>query len=139
MHNYILVFMLHKVIKINKMMRFSFPIGSRWKKIDVEWKDKSHVGPQRKEKHVVDLIKMVKKTMGPQRGQKARKEKNFCIIPYLLHWWIRVVGPQRGQKYERGQKTCSFIAQTFFWGGRFFLIHCTTNTLNNKINSINKS
>jgi hypothetical protein len=50
------------------------------KKIDVEQKDK--VGPQRKEKHVVDLIRMVKKTMGPQKGQKNKKGKE------LLHYTI---------------------------------------------------
>jgi hypothetical protein len=55
----------------------------RGKRIDVQQRDKSHVGSQKKEKHVkhvVDLIKMVKKTMGPQRGQKTRKEKNFCSL-----------------------------------------------------------
>jgi hypothetical protein len=33
------------------------------------------VGPQKKEKHVVDLIKMVKKKLGSQRGQKNNKGK----------------------------------------------------------------
>jgi hypothetical protein len=53
-----------------------------------EQREKSHVGPQRKEKHiVVDLIKMVKKSMGSQRGQENKKGKyNFCIVPYLLCW-----------------------------------------------------
>jgi hypothetical protein len=51
------------------MMRFFAPIGFGWKKINVEQRDKSHVGPQRKEKHiVVALIKMVNKTMGSQKG-----------------------------------------------------------------------
>jgi hypothetical protein len=31
--------------------------------------------PQRKEKHVVDLIKIVKKIVGSQRGQKSNKGK----------------------------------------------------------------
>jgi len=44
------------------------PFG--WKKIDVKQRDKSHVSPQRTEKHVVDLVKMVKKTVGPQRDKK---------------------------------------------------------------------
>jgi hypothetical protein len=62
-------------------------VGSqRGKKIDVQQRDKSHVGSQRKEKHVVHLIKMVKKTMGPQRRKKIRKEENFCTVSYLLHW-----------------------------------------------------
>jgi len=62
------------------MMRFFSPIGSGWKKIDVEQKDKSHVGPRRKEKHVVDLIKMVKKTMGPTKGpKKQERERTFAL------------------------------------------------------------
>jgi hypothetical protein len=62
-------------------MRFFSPIGSRWKKINVEQRDKSHVGPQRKEKHiVVDLMKMAKKTMGPQRGQKNKKGQKICYF-----------------------------------------------------------
>jgi hypothetical protein len=56
-------------------MKFISPIGFRWKKLDVEQKDKSHASPQRKEKHVVDLIKMVKKIVSPQRGQKNNKGK----------------------------------------------------------------
>ncbi len=40
------------------------------------------MGPQKKEKHVVDLIKMVKKIVGPQRGQKMKEDKFF--VP-LLH------------------------------------------------------
>ncbi len=77
--------MLHKAIQ-KKMMSF-FPIGSRWKKIDVKQKDKTHVDPLRKEKHVVDLIKMVKKLVSPQRGQKIRKDLFFVhyiiIIPMV--------------------------------------------------------
>jgi hypothetical protein len=46
-----------------------------WKKIDVKQRDKSHVGPQRTEKHVVDLVKMVKKTVSPQRGKKIDVEQ----------------------------------------------------------------
>ncbi len=57
-------------------MRFFSPIGFGWKKKNVEQKDKSHVGPHRKEKHIViDLIKMVKKIVGPQIGQKNKKRK----------------------------------------------------------------
>jgi hypothetical protein len=33
------------------------------------------VGPPKKEKHVVDLIKMVKNIVGPQRGQENNKGK----------------------------------------------------------------
>jgi hypothetical protein len=62
--------MLHKAIpKINNWRDF-FPIGSGWKKIDFEQRDKSHVGPERKEKHVVDLIKMVKRSVSLEKGQK---------------------------------------------------------------------
>jgi len=54
----------------------------RGKRIDVQQRGKSHVGSQMKEKHVVDLIKMVKKTVGPQRVQKNKKGKELlhCII-----------------------------------------------------------
>jgi hypothetical protein len=41
---YILVSMLHRTIKKKKqMMRCFSPIGIRWKKSDVEQKDRSHV------------------------------------------------------------------------------------------------
>jgi hypothetical protein len=95
------------------MMRFFSPIGSGWKKIDVKQKDKSHVGPQRKKKHVVDLIKMVKKIMGPQRGQKSKKGKeplHYTIFTPLVN---KSSGSTKRSKNKRGQKTCSFITQTF--------------------------
>lgn len=40
------------------------------------------MGPQRGKKKVVDLIKMVKKSVGPQRGQKSKKgnELLHCTI-----------------------------------------------------------
>jgi hypothetical protein len=47
-----------------------FPIGFGWKKIDVKQRDKSHVGPQRKEKYVVDLIKMVRKLWVHKEARK---------------------------------------------------------------------
>jgi hypothetical protein len=59
-------------------MMSSFPIGFGWKKIDVKQGDKSHVDPLRKEKHVFDLIKMVKKIVSPHKGQKTRKEFSFA-------------------------------------------------------------
>jgi len=96
-------------------MRFFSPIGFKWKKVNVEKRERSHVGPQRKEKHiVVVLIKMAKKTMGPQRGKKRKKEKNFCTISYLLHWSIRAMGPLTSQQNKRGQKICYFVAKTSF-------------------------
>ncbi len=58
--------MLHKAIQKYIHDEF-FPHGSGWKKIDVKQKDKSHVDPLRKEKHVIDSIKMLKKIVNPQR------------------------------------------------------------------------
>ncbi len=37
----------------------------RGKRIDVEQRDRSHVGPPKKEKHLVNLIKVVKKIVCP--------------------------------------------------------------------------
>jgi hypothetical protein len=51
-------------------MKFISPIGFRWKKLDVKQKDKSHVSPQRKEKHVIDLIKMLKRIKSLEKNQK---------------------------------------------------------------------
>jgi hypothetical protein len=87
---------------------------------------------------------MVKKTMGPQRGKKTRKENKFYTVPYLLHWWIRAMGPQRIQKNKRGQKNNSSIAQTFLWGGwnifnplqKSFFHNAQQIPLGNKIKSI---
>jgi hypothetical protein len=42
------------------------------------------VGPQRKEKHIVDLIKMVKKIMGPQRSQTKEDKKLVPLLHKLL-------------------------------------------------------
>jgi hypothetical protein len=64
-------------------MNFFSAIGYGWKKIDVKQKDKSHVGPQRKENHVVDLIKMVKKTMGPQKRPKKQKRKRTFALYHI--------------------------------------------------------
>jgi len=57
--------------------------------------------PQRKEKHVVDLIKIVKKIVGSQRGQKFTPLVNRSNVS------------TKGQK-NKNKKACSFLAQTFF-------------------------
>jgi len=93
-------------------MKFISPIGFRWKKLDVKQKDKSHVSPQRKEKHLVDLIKMVKKIVGPQRGQNNNKGKYFfhcTMFTPLVNKNNR--STKRSKKTK--QKAYSSIAQTF--------------------------
>ncbi len=65
-------------------MNFFSPISYVWKKINVEQKDKSHVGPQRIYKHVVDLIKMMKKSMGLQKGKKNNKGKELLHYPMFI-------------------------------------------------------
>jgi len=90
--NYIFVFMLHKAIqkKINDEI-FS-PIGLGWKKINVEQRDKSHMGSQRKEKHiVVYLIQMGKKSKGPQKGQKNEFFALYCTNFSLK--WTKLLNP----------------------------------------------
>jgi Holliday junction resolvase len=37
-------------------------------------------------KHVVDLIKMVKKMWVHIEAKENKKGNELCIIPYLLHW-----------------------------------------------------
>ncbi len=79
---------------------------------------------QRKEKHVVDLIKVVKKIVGPQRGKKIfvgqrdksyvgpqRKEKHiFDLIKMVKN----NCGSTKRSKNERRKKTYSFVAQISF-------------------------
>jgi hypothetical protein len=48
----------------------------RSKKIDVQQRDKSHVGSQRKEKHVVHLIKILKKTLVTKRPKKKVEQRD---------------------------------------------------------------
>jgi hypothetical protein len=83
--------------------------------------------------------KQWKKLWVYKETKKTRKEKNFCIVLYSLHWWIRALGPQRGQKNERVWKAYSFVAQTSLWDKWKFLIHCIgllfwalVNTMHNK-------
>ncbi len=69
------------------------------------------MGPQKKEKYVVDLIKVVKKIVGPQRGKRIdveqrdksnvsshRKEKHVVDLIKMVK---KTVGPQRGQKNKK--------------------------------------
>jgi len=88
--------------------------SQKGKKIDAERRDKSHVGSQRKEKHVVHLIKMVKKTVRPQRGKKIdvqQRDKSHGA-PYLLYL-IKVVkktvSSQRGKKIDVQQRDKSHV------------------------------
>jgi len=82
------------------------------------------VGSQRKEKHVVDLIKVVKKIVGPQRGKKIfvgqrdksyvgpqRKEKHiFDLIKMVKN----NCGPQRGQKMKEEKKLIPLLHKFLF-------------------------
>jgi len=67
------------------MMRFVSPIVSGWKKINVEQRDKSHVGLQRKKKRIIiDLIKMVKKMWVHKEAKRMKEDKNFVLLLHKL-------------------------------------------------------
>ncbi len=72
------------------------------------------MGSQRKEKRVVHLIKMVKKTVGPQRGKKIDvqqrdKSHGAPYLLYLIKVVKKIVSPQRSKKIDVEQRDKSHV------------------------------
>ncbi len=94
------------------------------------------MGSQRKEKGVVDLIKVVKKIVGPQRGKKIdvgqrdksyvgpqRKEKHIFDLIKMVK---KICGSTKRSKNERRKKSLFLCCTNFFFeADNFFFLHKT--------------
>jgi hypothetical protein len=111
-----------------------------WKKINVEQRDKSHVGPQRKKKQLVDLIKMVKKNVGPQRDQKNKKRNELLhctIFTPLVN--INSGCTKKPKKTKEDKKFVPLVHKLLFKADKTILIYyigflfwALVNTMHNK-------